>query len=82
MLKKICDKCGKELNGQAYFDVDAQCFGKFGQQAKSYYHYDLCEDCMVKVNNFIKGEEYANKKIERNAKGNSLPKVIHSEGYN
>lgn len=26
----------------------------FGQQAKSYYHYDLCEGCMIIVDNFIK----------------------------
>ena len=55
MIKKICDRCGKELNEQPWFDVDAQCFGKFGQYAKSYYHYDLCEDCMIAVNSYIKG---------------------------
>ena len=54
MLKKICDRCGKELNQQPYYDIDAQNFGTFGQQAKSYYQYDLCENCMIIVDNFIK----------------------------
>ena len=56
MLKKICDRCGKELNQQPCYDIDAQNFGVLGKQAKSYYQYDLCENCMVEVDNFIKGK--------------------------
>ena len=56
MLKKICDKCGKEFYGEPWYDVDAQCFGNYGRYVQSYYHYDLCEDCMIAVNNFIKGK--------------------------
>lgn len=55
MLKKICDRCGQELNQQPSYDVDTRNCGVFGQ-VKSYYHYDLCENCMVEVNNFIKGQ--------------------------
>ena len=69
MIKKICDKCGKELNNMPWYDIDSQCFGKFGQQAKSYYYYDLCEDCMIAVNNFIKGKQYIDKEIEPTAIG-------------
>lgn len=56
MLKKICDRCGKELNHQPHYDIDAQNFGVLGNQAKPYYHYDLCERCMIIVDNFIKRE--------------------------
>ena len=55
MIKKICDRCGQELNQQPWYDVDAQNYGAFAN-AKSYYHYDLCENCMVAVDNFIKGK--------------------------
>ena len=56
MLKKICDRCGKELNQQPCYDIDAQNFGTLAQQAKPYYQYDLCENCMIEVDNFIKGK--------------------------
>jgi hypothetical protein len=53
MLKKICDRCGQELNQQPHYDIDAQNFGALAQQAKPYYHYDLCQNCMIVVNKFI-----------------------------
>lgn len=55
MTKKLCDRCGKELNHLGHFDIDAQHFGPLGnKKIPCYYHYDLCENCMVIVDNFIK----------------------------
>lgn len=53
MIKRVCDRCGKELNQQARYDINAQNFGTFAQQAKSCYQYDLCENCMIAVDSFI-----------------------------
>ena len=53
MLKKFCDRCGKELNHQPFWDIDATAFGK-SERASAYYQYDLCENCMKEVDKFIK----------------------------
>lgn len=59
MIKKFCDKCGKELNGKPYFDVEATLWGAYGQGTGQYYRFDLCEDCLNAVKDFIEGNNKA-----------------------
>ena len=48
MTKKICDKCGVEINGQPWWMLSADHFGQYELKdfEKDFYHFDLCDKCM------------------------------------
>ncbi len=62
---KICDRCGKKLNQRQTFlnikpvryvlgeEVFNVCLGWMGRISNS--SFDLCDDCTVKLNEFLTG---------------------------
>lgn len=48
MVKKFCDKCGKELNDKPWWLISADHLGQYkqGDFERDFYHFDLCDECM------------------------------------
>ena len=56
MLKRVCDKCGCELEGIEFYRVNTCTVESDGLQASKHEKYDLCEDCFKALLRFLKKE--------------------------
>ena len=53
-LKKICDRCGVELNKQTHFELIAERISSDGFESANYYYtFDLCANCMEQIKDLI-----------------------------
>lgn len=60
MLKRFCNRCGKELKNKVYYEVDINKWGKYDNQIQNeveegYFPklFDLCEDCYKELLEFL-----------------------------
>ncbi len=56
MLVRVCNKCGKHLNGRGYNRFCGKMFNANGAMRKET-EYDLCEECTTLLEEFFKMDE-------------------------
>lgn len=56
MIKRICDRCGKDITNDAVFELSGRTLNAAGELVYangSSCGYDLCPDCKLEFDNFM-----------------------------